>query len=95
MIVSTKGVSNRYQSDSFHRAYGIQKWLCDKGYILAEGSKYKVDKVMYKELLKLFCLDQKPDFDFSRSTMEKQEQFVTNRFPQFCQYCTKLFKAKA
>jgi hypothetical protein len=91
MILSTKNKSTRFMPDQAHRAYGIQNWLCNRGYCLAPEAKYKVDKVMYKDLLKEFCNSQE-DFDLSKvKDLGSYENYVNNRFSKFCQFCDKKF----
>lgn len=93
MIVSTKKRSSRYNKPKFHAAYGIQNWLCAKGYCLSGNVKYVVDKEQYKELLKAFCLHDNPQFDFSKvKKLETYESYVNNRFQKFCVFATKRFK---
>lgn len=93
MTVNTKNRTTRYHSKEHHRSYGIQSWLCGKGFILAKGAKYRVDKDLYKELLKEFCLYDNPEFDFSKvKNMISYEKYVENRFHKFCTFVCNKFK---
>lgn len=87
-----KNRPNRYSSDSQHRSYGIKSWLIGKGFCLHEDSKTKVDTDQYRELLKEFCLYDKPDFDLILvSHLGTYEQYVQNRFLKFCAFCIDVY----
>lgn len=79
--------------DYAHRSYGIQNWLCGKGYCMDEGAKYKVNPQQYFDLLKEFCLKCRPDFKFGKGKeLRSYEAFVDMHFFSFCSYVNKKFK---
>lgn len=94
MVISTKKRPTRYNSEQYHIAFGIQNWLCQKGYCLTGNSKYVVDKTLYKNLLKDFILSERPDFDFSKMKrgLETMERFAHNRFSKFRNYANNEYK---
>lgn len=94
MIINTKNRSTKYHSKDFHKSYGIQSWLCSKGYCLSKVTKNKVDKVEYKNLLKEYILHDNPNFDFSKLKhgLESMEKYVQNRFNKFATFTTNKFK---
>lgn len=79
--------------DDDHISYGIQNWLCTKGYCLKGGAKYKVDPEVYEALLKEFCLFDNPDFDLSKvKNRRTYERYIDKRFVKFCSFAHKKFK---
>jgi hypothetical protein len=81
----------RFHNDKIHRSFGIQNWLCKKGFILS--NKNAINGELYKGLLKDFCLFIKPDFDFSLVTgMETYESFCQSHWIEFCNFCINKFK---
>lgn len=84
-IQNFKPLSNRRKQNI---AYGIQKWLLSKKYIVSEKNEYQVDGKQYQELLKEFC-EKQEGFDPSRATtLETYESYVDKRFSKFCSYVT-------
>jgi hypothetical protein len=91
-IISVKNRSTRYMPKHTHNSYGIQNWLCKKGFILSKETKHKVDSEKYYELLKEFCLSI-PEFDDNKiQKLGGYERFVQDRFPKFCHFVSKKFK---
>lgn len=89
-IYNTKRTKTTKYDKSFkHKSFGIQKWLCSKGYCLKENHKHIVDKEEYKTLLK--------DFVIFVTKLENckgidPEQFVNDNFNKFCSFCVKRYK---
>jgi len=78
-----------------HNSYGIQQWLTSKGYCVFKGSRYKIDREKYLELLKNFCLEDNPLFDFSKAKhISNFESYVQNRFTKFCNYVIRIQSTK-
>lgn len=90
---NTKVASTRHHTQDYHNSYGIQNWLCRKGFCLAPGAKYKVDESQYQELLRAFVIHVNPEFDFSRAKgIKTLERIVQQRFPAFCSFAVRYFQ---
>lgn len=89
-IISTKNRSTYRMSEDAHRSYGIQNWLCSKGYCLPDGGKYKVDKSQYEALLWDFVKHKIPDFKPRKGF--KIERYIDRNFSEFCQFTNNKFK---
>ena len=89
-IYNTKRTKTTKYDKSFkHKSFGIQKWLCSKGFCLKENHKHIVDKEEYKQLLREFYtfitgLDKFKNVE--------PEEFVQANFNKFCSFCVKRYK---
>jgi hypothetical protein len=83
-IVHTKRRSSRYRTERYHRAYGIQYWLCKNGYCLNEGVKHMVDEDMYVSLITGFINHFKPsEKDANIHYIERTIQGNFNEFKKY------------
>ena len=94
MIYHTgKQRTTKYDKSSKHNAFGIQKWLCSKGYCVKEGYKYVVDNVEYWKLLKEFYKSLTGNDKYQKDVVP--ERFVQDNFKKFCVFCVNKYKKKS
>lgn len=75
------------------RSNGIKKWLCTKEYCLVNG---KIDETQYRTLIAEFIVTVKPNFDKSKMAngFSSMENFVSNRFPDFCHFANRKYNPR-
>ena len=90
-IYNTKRTKTTKYDKSFkHKSFGIQKWLCSKGFCLKENHKHIVDSVEYWKLLKEFYKYLTGNDKYQQGIVP--ERFVQANFNKFCSFCIKRYK---
>jgi hypothetical protein len=75
------------------RYLGIQKWLRLKGYCMDNG---QIDNQKYRKLIVEFVFTTNAKFDVTKAKggFSSLENFVSNRFGKFCDFCNRKYNPR-